>query len=188
MQLMKYGGQLLVRNGSLATSAACCCVACPIGTLDLFAFYFNDLGGPEVGQETTFTDDVKTEFLGKYFGFDLSALFWIANDPFLDVASGKYYWDTFQIFALANCCVSCDDFYYRDKQEAFATNWARIVDPASQYEHDPNWQVGGCAGDTIENDEGIDVLFQCAKDAIELPYEVPDGAFVFRKSIEVCCD
>jgi hypothetical protein len=40
MPLMTYGGSsLLVRNGAIGTTVACCC-ACPVGTIVSVAWYW----------------------------------------------------------------------------------------------------------------------------------------------------
>lgn len=189
--LMTYGGSsLLIRGGALATSIACCC-NCPIGTIVYWAFYFTDADRVYVGEETDWTDDVLAEFLGKFYGFDLSAVFWAGNtEATPDPVNGKYYYGEFQIWCVANCCgtPACEDFYYEDKALNFANNWSRITDASSQFEWDPPWAVGSCAGNTIENDRGIGILFDCVVDGLSFPSDPATGDFVLRKSIEVCCE
>jgi hypothetical protein len=193
MPLVLYNGALLVKNGSLTTDLDCCCKeGCPIGQLAVWAYYFTDSDKVEVGvDEETMVNEVIAEFEGKHFGFDMHVAFWVGN-PFEspDPVTGKYYYGEFQIWLVANCCESCDDFQYENKAEGWAYDWPRITDPASQFAWDPPWAVGSCAGLTIENDEGIQILYDCVESALDGPdsSDAATGAFILRESIEVCCD
>ena len=184
-QLMLYNGGILTVGGALATSLNCCC-SCPIGDLAVFAYYFTDADQVEVGvDELTYVNEVLSEFNGTFFGYDLRVAFWIGNPT----GDGTYYGE-FQIWLVAECCpkeTTCDDFYYQDKAESFANSWSRITDPSTQFEWEPPWDTGSCAGLTIQNDAGIDILFDCAKETISFPSDPATGAFVKRESIEICC-
>lgn len=191
MPLMTYGGvNLLVRNGQLTTHPRCCC-SCPVGQLAIWAYYFTDADQVEVNvDETTYVNEVLAEFNGKYFGYELAAVFWVGNPDSPDPVTGKTYYGEFQIWLVAYCCDTslCDDFYYEDKAETFANDWSRITDPASQFEWDPPWNVGSCSGATIESDAGLDTLFECVRQSISFPSDPATGEFVKRESIEVCCN
>lgn len=187
MQLMTLSGSLLVRAGSLATSASCCCVGCPVGQLGVWAYYFTDSDNIEVGTEDTVANEAVAEFAGTFFGFKLHVAFWVGNSEETPRGDGKTYYGEFQVWLVANCCESCDDFQYQNKAEGWAYDWSRITDPSSQFAWDPVWQTGSCTGLTIENDQGIQQMFDCLVESLSFPTDPATGAFVLRTSIEVCC-
>lgn len=187
MQLMLYNGGILTRDGSLATSIACCC-GCPIGQLAVWAYYFTDADDIEVGTESSVVNEVIAEFSGTYYGYTLHKAFWVGNTEGAARPDGKNYYGEFQVWLVANCCTACDDFYYQNKAEQWANDWTRITDPSSQFEWDPPWAVGSCAGLTIENDEGVVAMFNCIVEALSFPSDPATGAFILNTSIEVCCD
>lgn len=186
--LITYGGSsLLIRDGELATSLNCCC-GCPVGVLGIWAYYFTDADDIEVGTEETVVNEVIAEFSGTYFGFTLHKAFWVGNTEGATRPDGKDYYGEFQVWFVANCCTGCDDFYYQDKAEQWANDWTRITDPASQFEWDPPWAVGSCAGLTIENDAGVRAMFECVRQGISFPSDPATGEFILDTSIEVCCE
>ena len=193
MPLILYNGKILTRGGYLASSIDCCCdKKCPVGQLAVWAYYFTDIHQVEVGvDENTYINEVLSEFSGTHYGYKLSVAFWVGNpEAAADPVTGKIYYGEFQIWLVAVCCPkdNCDDFLYQDKAEQFALDWTRITDPSSQFEWDPTWAVGSCAGNTIESDAGIDVLFECVRQAISFPNDPATGQFALKQSIEICCE
>ena len=189
MRLMLYNNRILRVGAALATHERCCCdVSCPVGELGTWAYYFSDFDNIEVGTEATLVNEVIAEFSGTYFGYTLQKAFWVGNTEGATRPDGKDYYGEFQIWLVANCCESCDSFYYEDKAEQWAYIWARISDPPTQFEWDPLWQTGSCVGLTIENDAGVQVMFECVKSALSFPNDPATGQFILDNSIEVCCN
>lgn len=196
MPLMTYGGaSLLVRNGAIGTSVACCC-NCGVGTLVWFAWYWNDVDKICVGDEYKYYNDILAEWNKDYpiYGFDLRNLFWVGNpsgatDPDQDNCE---IWGEFQIWGQAQCCPDrdCDDFYYREAIEAWTIGWDKITDIARpQFEWDPNWRRGSCQGfPEATNDQQVSRVKECVEEQLSFPYDPAESAWVLRKSIEVCCD
>ena len=185
MPLMTYGGaSLLVRNGAIGTSVACCC-SCPTGTVVIFAWYFDTQDNVEVGREQDWYQPPIDELNRLLYGFDLRAIFWIGNEEEQVREDGKLYYDEFQVWGIAQCCPDrdCDDFYYRNHVEVWTENWDKIRDiQLPQFE----WEPGIGAG--IDSDAAIGDVYEAAKDVLAEAGDPPSSAFVYRDSIEVCCD
>jgi hypothetical protein len=186
------GGSILVRGGAIATSKACCC-NCEVGSLVLFAWYFTLEDKVEVGKESNWYNDVLDAWNLDYpvGGYDLRSLFWVGNpQESPDPEDGKYYYGEFQIWGLAQCCPDreCDDFLYRNELETWTIGWDKIRDISiPQWEWDPFWRYGSCQQEPdVDTDAAVLRVKECVVEGLSFPDDPADGAFVLRKSIEVC--
>jgi hypothetical protein len=192
MPLMTLGrGTLLVRDGAIGTTVACCC-DCGVGQVNVMAWYWYVEDKVEVGKEQDYYQDVLDEWDKLLHGFALRGVFWIGNpSESADPVTGKVYYQEFQIWAVVQCCPdrSCDDVYYQNSVESWTAGWERIRDiTLPQFDWDPNWAIGGCVGETISNDNGLNILYDCVSQILSRPNDPAVAEWVYRKSIEVCCD
>lgn len=185
MPLMTLGrGTLLVRNGAIGTTVACCC-GCPTGTVVIFAWYFYLQDNVEVGREQDWYQPPIDEFDRLLFGFDLRAVFWMGNEEEAAREDGKLYYDEFQVWGIAQCCPDrdCDDTAYQNYMENWTYNWDKIRDITL-----PQWDWEPAVGGGVSSDADINVLYDAARETLAEAGDPPTSAFVLRDSIEVCCE
>ena len=194
MPLMTYGGfALLVRNGAIGTSVACCC-GCPVGTVVPVAWYWYPEDYVIIGKESEYYQPIIDEYdTGLHYGFDLRVVYWIGNPSESEVhpVTGEPVYEEFQVWTVFQCCPDreCDSAYLEFELEEWTSDWTdKIRDVTLQHTWDPPWAIGSCAGLGLTDDSGVSNLFRCTKDSISFPNNPAQGQFILRNSLEVCCE